>query len=210
MWFLLYSNICAYHPLLFIHTQTFKKIPGYSYQDTNNGYPLLVWFYVVLFFPIALYTLIFLPCLFICESKMSGWKKTGCFPNIIFASIDEYKWLCVFINQSAKQNHLGIIFWNEPTSQSQESLKGKHRMWQINRRKIRSCFSPAWLLASSPEAQMRLPGDGVPAGLCEILQGWGGGRAGLDGAGGALGGALQPLAARVFLQLKYPPSSRPP
>lgn len=65
----------------------------------------------------------------ICKIKMSGKKKNPeCFPNIIFASIDEYKCLCVFIKQSAKQNHLRIIFWNEPTSQSQENPKGKHRM----------------------------------------------------------------------------------
>lgn len=88
-------------------------------------------------------------------------KKTGCFPNIIFALSDECKCLCVFINQSAKQNRLWMTFRSEPTLQSQANPKGKRRMWQrqIERSEV---ASPTFRqVASSPEAQVGLPGNAV-------------------------------------------------
>lgn len=71
--------------------------------------------------------------------------------------------LCVrvFINQSAKQNHLRMTFWSEPTPQSQANPKGKHRMWQRQIERSEVASPTFWLLACSPEARMGLPGNGL-------------------------------------------------
>ena len=50
-----------------------------------------------------------------------------CFPNIIFAFIDENKCPCVFINWSETKPPADN-FLSKPASQSQEKPKGKQRM----------------------------------------------------------------------------------
>ena len=71
--------------------------------------------------------LIFLPSflLFVGYKCLGG--KMECFPNIIFAFIDENKCPCVFINWSETKPPADN-FLSKPASQSQEKPKGKQRM----------------------------------------------------------------------------------
>lgn len=96
------------------------------YQNLNNSDLLAEQFLVVGFFFHSRIFSNFSSMLFITHGiRISGKKNPGWFPNIIFASTGEYKCLRVFISKTKPSvNH----FWSEPTSQSQEKPKGKHRL----------------------------------------------------------------------------------